>query len=137
MAMCRPYYFVAIRHSRNQFAHSLAPRCRNRITNGIRHVNRCGTSLNHCIKYADQKAHFRTNSIFSRKFHIMCIFQRPLYCLNRPFNHLVFRHAKFVFHVDFTGSNKRMNTPVLFLMLHCRFNRLTCTAHIIFTGTCK
>ena len=132
MAMRRPNHFVTIGHTFNELTHTLTPWGWNRIPYSIRHINGGSPRLNHRIEYSYQKIHLRANRIFGREFNIIGIFQRPFHRLYCPFNHLVFSHAEFIFHMNFAGCNKCMNATTRRM-----FNGFSCASHIILTGTGK
>jgi len=54
-----------------------SPTTRDAVANGIRHVERLGTGLDHRSTRANQKIHLRTHRILGGKLDIIGIFQRP------------------------------------------------------------
>ena len=67
----------------------------------------------------------------------MRIFQCPFHRLHGALHHLVFGHAKFVFHVNLAGRDKRMDTAIFLGMFHRRANRLTGASYVVLAGAGK
>ena len=127
--MHRPDHLVGVRHAFDQLANRLGILLRNVVADGIRHIDRRRTGLDHLIENADQEIDFRAPGIFSREFDIVGVFTRPADRLDRLLNHLIGRHAQLLFHVDRRSRDEGMDTPGL-----GRLDRLAGAANVVLVG---
>ena len=129
MAMHRPDRFVGIGDALAQGFNQSAKLLRQRVADGIRHIDRGRARLDDLLDDAAQKINVRTPGVFRRKLDVIGVLACPTYCTHGLIDHLRRLHAQLFFHVDGRGGDEGMQA---------RRTRdahgLTATAHILFIG---
>jgi hypothetical protein len=110
MAMARQYGAFDAAHVRAQVGEQFAVLRRNRITDGVGHVQRAGAGLDHGAEDLGEESRIGARGILGGKLHIGAEAARQLHAGHGGLQRLGARDAQLVFEVDVGGGDEDMRT---------------------------
>ncbi len=89
------------------------------VADGIRNIDRGGTSLNHRLNNLGQKRQPGPGGVLGRELDVRRITDCPLDRSDSGFKHLLFTHLQLMLHMDVAGRDEGMNPATLTGVLQC------------------